>query len=68
MKMEIEKGIELPQRFPFSKMEVGDSFAVPADIKKTIISTSASVYGRRNGKKFSVRKDALGQLRCWRVK
>lgn len=66
--MKIEKGIALPERFPFSLMDVGDSFAVPADIKKTIIATSASIYGRRNEKKFSVRKDAAGQLRCWRVK
>lgn len=66
--MKIEKGIELPQRFPFWKMDVGDSFAVPADIKRTIVATSASVYGIRHGKKFSVRKEANGQLRCWRVK
>lgn len=66
--MKIEKGIEMPQRYPFAEMEVGDSFAVPDGVNRTNISTSAYFHGEKYGKKFSVRKDATKRLRVWRIK
>lgn len=52
--------------YPFSKMEVGDSFAVNVeDFNK--VRPAASWYGKRNNMKFSVRHWE-GAYRCWRVK
>jgi hypothetical protein len=66
--MKIEKGIEMPKRYPYDDMEVGDSFVVPDEVTRTSISASAYIYGKRYGKKFSVRKDATKVLRVWRIK
>jgi len=74
MEFKIEKGIAIPERkggtvkYPFEQMEVGDSFFVPesAEVRRSNFSNSASSYGKRTGKKFTVRK-VEGGWRCWRV-
>jgi len=80
----IEKGIEMPARkggsgrpgkYPFSDMEVGDSFAVPVDddqdveTRKQTVSNCARTWAKRNSleRTFSVR-EVGGVLRCWRTK
>lgn len=56
---------ESRRRYPFGDMEVGDSFWFSAAIYQQA-TPAASYYGKRNNKKFSVRKDGDG-YRCWRV-
>lgn len=63
----IDKNVPLPARFPFAGMKVGDSFAVPADVKRATVAVAASRYGKENGKVFSVRKMKDGSYRCWRL-
>ena len=64
MEFKIEKGIEVPQyraKYPFKKMEVGDSF-----FSETDACSSAYMYGKRNGKRFLIRKEGDG-FRVWRI-
>lgn len=75
--IKIEKGIPQPVRgrggrkYPWSGMDVGDSFFVP-DVTSAKLSGAASSYTnhrRRTGKsvpKFSVRK-VDGGVRVWRT-
>ena len=79
----IEKGIQLPKgketrnSYPFAKMEVGDSFYVPADDKGFRTDkrgrryhpagSASSAYGRAHGKKFKCLFDEKRGLRIWRV-
>lgn len=77
--MDIEKGVPLPDpmprggrppKYPFGKMEVGDSILVDgsgASQDKCSAYSSAISYGRRNGKKFSGRLIAPGTVRIWRA-
>lgn len=74
--IKIEKNVAFPQgrrmKYPFSKMEVGDSFYVEGgDFKRSnSIANAANQYSRNhtNGTaKFATRKENNG-LRCWRMK
>lgn len=69
--IKVEKGIPLPisfqaQRYPFDKMDIGDSFFIEK-VEAQRLSAAASLYGKRNNMKFSVRSIDNG-YRCWRVK
>lgn len=77
---QVETGIPLPDlrgrtsnnRYPFSEMNVGDSFPLEtSDIKELErVRTAASYYGIRNKpKKFAIRRiDPITKAyRCWRV-
>jgi hypothetical protein len=74
---EIEKNVpvEMPENrgrkrlYPFPDMEIGDSFFAEG---KTIelLTTNASIYGTRHGKKFSCKStESMGQkgVRVWRI-
>lgn len=51
----------------FERAEVGQSFLLPpGTIKPSTLNYYAWLYGRRLGRKFSVRKTPTG-YRCWRV-
>lgn len=65
--MKVDKNIPLPRKFPFADMKVGDSFAVPADIKRPAVTVAAMRYGRKHGMKFTVRQVADKTFRCWRI-
>lgn len=52
--------------YPFGQMEIGDSFKVPSD-KLISVRNASSIYGTRNGKKYTVRKMEDGTHRCWRT-
>ncbi len=75
MKYEIEKGIEIPgSKYPFMKMEVGDSFFVESKLNelaknRNVLSAACYVFGQKtkSKSKFTVRK-VEGGLRCWRIK
>jgi hypothetical protein len=69
-RFKIEKNVPIPhrcayERYPFGDMNVGDSIFVSQHSEKA--RTSASYYGKRNGKKFSCRAEGVG-LRIWRTK
>lgn len=74
MAIEIEKGVPIPdeatglrEKYPFKKMEVGDSFLVPAGISK---GSSLAITGYPNRvyapKRFASQMTPEGR-RVWRV-
>lgn len=82
MTYRIEKGVPLPvsagAAFPFSEMEVGDSFAVPVPTGRTVeqvrsnLSACANSFCRRHvGYRFVTRADRRtggdAFVRCWRA-
>ena len=68
----INKDVPMPQRaankakYPFDKMEVGDSFDV-CETECYKVRNPASVYGKKHNMTFMVRKTPTGGT-CWRVK
>ena len=66
VKMTVESGVPVPNKFPFKEMKVGDSFAIPAHIRRTTVQVAALRYGRTQGARFTVRKFGDG-YRCWRI-
>jgi hypothetical protein len=78
--IEIEKNVPMPngrcatKEFPYSSMEIGDSFAVivppGADVGSFAARARgrAGVWGKKNGAKFSVLLvDEQTKVRVWRV-
>ena len=56
-----------PKKYPFSEMNVGDSFVIQSRSERDSISGIVSRLSKKNGTKFTVRKTADG-YRCWRIK
>lgn len=73
-KYTIEKGIPVPKKrkYPFDKMEVGDSFLIKHDGTtnfRTAIGGHITAHVRRNpGTKFTSRNTDDGDVRVWRLK
>ena len=81
MKYEIEQGVPVPadrsirnSKYPFEKMEVGDSFAVPVPDTERAgdyaagIRTVAYAWGKKRSGKFKVRIEGNHtSIRVWRV-
>jgi hypothetical protein len=75
--IKIEKGIPVPERsnikYPWGRMEVGDSFFVKCEyskIKHHSVNGSMYYWKKRNKKddwKFTVRR-VDGGIRAWRIK
>lgn len=69
---EIEKGIPAPSpqgercKYPFRKMEVGDSFFVPCEHGNAIELAVRASARPRDEKKFTVSR-VEGGVRVWRV-
>jgi hypothetical protein len=68
----IDKNIPQPafgargvRKYPFSDMEVGDSFSLPR-IERLKVKEAAKGYGRRSGRKLRV-ATTNDEVRCWRV-
>jgi hypothetical protein len=61
----IDKGVPIPNRFPFDKMEVGDSFVITT--KRQTASVAARRYGDKHRMKFVTRQMPDGTIRCWRT-
>jgi hypothetical protein len=53
-------------KYPFGKMEVGDSFLTEASERQRV-SSAANSYGKQHNCKFACRRTAEGGLRVWRV-
>lgn len=64
----IEKGVPLPPgthgnaKYPFPKMEIGDSVVIPA-----VARSAARVWGQRHDRKFMSRAERPGFVRVWRT-
>jgi hypothetical protein len=65
--MKVEKNVPLPVIYPFAKMAVGDSFAVPSSIRRETVAVAALRYGRKHDMKFVVRLMPDRSYRCWRI-
>lgn len=70
-KIKIDKNIPEPKsngrKYPFVRMEVGDSFLFPTDIAKGTARTAASSASRKfTPRKFTVHSTEDG-MRCWRI-
>jgi len=69
---QVDKDVPIPdkldsiRKYPFSQMEIGDSFSFDKRKERTV-STAAYFYGRRTSKKFTVRKVETNLWRCWRI-
>lgn len=74
MEFEIQKGVPAPERakhgrrekYPFRKMEVGDSILIPGEDSSHKSGRAARKYGAENGKRFCTRSEPAG-LRIWRI-
>ena len=76
--MKIDKNVPIPDikhfgrysrnaiKYPFDKMDVGDSFAC-GDISPSRVRSAASHHAI-NGMDFTVRQMEDGRYRCWRIK
>lgn len=72
---EIEKNVDLPKRrnrYPFGRMEVGDSFLVTDQKGMNGVSSAASSYAKVEGGKFrtlmrTMERDGESGVRVWRV-
>lgn len=70
--IKIEKGVPLLKKrygglkYPFGKMEVGDSFVFGPEGVDSCAS-SARTYAIKNNKKFAHRKLGDGRVRIWRI-
>jgi len=76
MKYKIEKEIKRPKpgtcrKYPFNKMEVGDSFIIGEYTREAMCrcSNAARNWAKKveNGYRFSVRKTEDGNVRIWRI-
>jgi len=70
---EINKNVPIPppsrgpgasSKYPFAKMEVGDSFL--ADVSPSKVSSSARAWAKRKGGRFVTRIEG-DHVRVWRV-
>lgn len=75
----IEKNVAIPTierpnrktgayKYPFAKMEVGDSFFVPINREKEMksVASSCSLYGKKFSRRFTART-VHGGVRVWRI-
>lgn len=69
---ELENNVAHPnkssrQKYPFSRMQVGDSFYIPPSANLEAVKANAyGYYSRKLRAKFSILQEGDG-YRCWRV-
>jgi hypothetical protein len=71
--IKIDKNVAIPiierggvAKYPWNKMEIGDSFFIEGAKTTTSITSAASPYGKRHNKKFTARA-VDGGVRIWRI-
>lgn len=69
----VEHGVPIPQlggprnrKYPWDKLQVGDSFTVPLRMRNSV-SACAARYRKVYGKRFSTRMVGDDLCRVWRV-
>ena len=78
MTLTIDRGIPPPpsrgisKRYPWSQMEIGDSFFVPSSLTKAATVRSATAYAKkRNGATYAtseIVENGVSGVRVWRIK
>jgi hypothetical protein len=72
MKVKIDKGVPIPElyencrKYPWAKMEVGDSFLMEGIILRNSASGQAATQSRKDGRRYVTRKEGK-YFRCWRI-
>jgi len=66
MSIEIEKNIPMPSKYPFSDMEIGDSFC-DSITNRYKISYYIAKESKKSGSKFSIRTISETEYRVWRI-
>jgi len=71
---EIEKNVPVQPKYfgrgisyPLQNMEIGDSFLAPITKLKSLYAWCSN-YGKKHGKKFTVRTVSPDEVRVWRIK
>ncbi|MBW2569705.1 MAG: hypothetical protein JRE47_10145 [Deltaproteobacteria bacterium] len=55
-------------KYPFNKMDIGDSFFVPIDsIGRSNITNAASYYNAQKNRGRYQTRAVYGGVRCWRI-
>ena len=68
--IQIDTSVPVPAyrgKYPLDSMEVGESFVVQEQARRSVASL-ASALKRTSTKEFTIRKQADGNVRVWRVK
>ena len=74
-RIRVDRDIEMPPRvrsrngksvYPWTELEVGDSFLFPEHIQKKSAYSFAYQAGKKHGVKYEVRTVEDG-VRCWRI-
>ena len=72
--VQIDKGVPLPQerksitdKVPFTKLEVGESIEFDGELR-TSTASRASSWGKKEGKRFTIRHIDGNKYRIWRIK
>lgn len=70
-RFEIEPDVPIPegttkQKYPFSRMNVGDSFVFEKE-QLTALRNSSASWAKRHGGKFVCRQVGTDVWRCWRI-
>ena len=74
LEYKIEKNIPIPLRggesspFPFSKMEIGDSFLIPINQRSKMQSRLYKYLQENKDKAFISRRTDDNNVRVWRIK
>ncbi len=62
-----KKGHKISTVYPFSDMDIGDSFVVPGGKKEqSHVCSAANRWSRRHSGKFTTRREGE-TVRCWRI-
>lgn len=67
--IEIETDVPMPDRpglYPFAAMEIGHSILVSAE-QASRARNAARMWGQRNDRIFTARKQEDGSMRIWRI-
>lgn len=72
MKVKIEKNVPIPEdsknnKYPWSKLKVGDSFLCPEGTNHQAFQSSGRQWAKRNNVKFTFRSTDKG-WRVWRIR
>ena len=68
----IEHDVQIPtaragRGYPLFQLELGDSFAFPAD-ERSAVQNAVAYLKKKHGRTFKVRKTSDTECRVWRVK
>lgn len=71
--IKIDKDIPIPEKgqfkYPYTRLKVGESFAVAASDRPTTVASAVQAWGRRHRRRFIFRQHGPKKvMRCWRTR